>query len=121
MTAIRCPIVIASTWSWVTYIVVIPSRCVQLDQLEPRLDAQLRVEVGERLVHQERVRLADDRARERDALPLPAGELARVALQQLLEREDPGRAADGARRSRPCAFFAIWSGKAMFLNTVMCG
>ena len=68
---------------------------VQLDQLQPGLDPQLRVEVRERLVHQERIRLADDRARERDALPLPAGELARVAVQQLVERQDPGGAADG--------------------------
>ena len=37
------------------------------------LDAQLRVEVGKRLVHQQHVRLDDDGAGERDALLLAAG------------------------------------------------
>ena len=49
------------------------------------LDAQLGVEVRERLVHEEDRRLADDRPAERDALPLAAGELLRLALEELLE------------------------------------
>ncbi len=49
--------------------------------LGAHLHAQARVEVRERLVHQEDPRLADDRAAHRDALALAAGELARLALR----------------------------------------
>ena len=61
--------------------------------LDPRdlgahLDAHLRVEVRERLVHQERHRLAHDRAAHRDALALAAGEVARPLLQHVGEPED---------------------------------
>ena len=55
--------------------------------LDPHLEAELRVEVRQRLVHQERLRLPDDRARERDPLPLAAGQLARAAVEQLVEPE----------------------------------
>ena len=49
--------------------------------LGPGLDPQLGVEVGERLVHEEDGRLADDRPAERDALALAASELLRLALR----------------------------------------
>ena len=55
--------------------------------LGAHLDAQLRVEVRERLVHQERLRLADDRAAHRHALPLAARERARLLAERLLEPE----------------------------------
>ena len=89
--------------------------------LGPHLHAQLRVEVGERLVHQERARLADDRPAHRDPLALAAGEVRRLAVEVL------GR---GRGSSPPCSTFssisasstfAIFSGKAMFSRTVMCG
>ena len=60
---------------------------VELLQLRARLDAELRVEVGERLVHQEDRRLPRDRASDGHALPLATGELFRLALQQLREAE----------------------------------
>jgi hypothetical protein len=64
------------------------------------LDPQRRVEVRERLVHQERGRPAHERAAERDALPLAAGELARMLVEERGEaerRRDPlGRRARGA-------------------------
>ena len=41
------------------------------------------------------MRLPHDRPGERDALPLPAGELLREALQQILQSEDPGGTANG--------------------------
>ena len=75
-------------------------RALQLAQLEARLEAQLGVEVGERLVEQEEARLADDRARERDALLLAARELARRSLQQVADADLGGGAGDRARRSR---------------------
>ena len=58
------------------------------------LDAQLGVEVGQRLVHEEHGGLADDRPAEGDALALAAGELLGLAVEQLLELEDPGRLVD---------------------------
>ena len=60
---------------------------LQPQDLGARLDAQRCVEVRERLVHQERLRLADDRAPERDALALAAGELPRLALEEVAELE----------------------------------
>ncbi len=57
---------------------------------EPRLErcdvgahlhTELRVEVRERLVHEEDARVAHDRAAHRYALPLAAGQLARLALE----------------------------------------
>jgi hypothetical protein len=71
-----------------------------LQPLDERLDlaahrhAQLRVEVRQRFVHQERLRLPDDRATHRDALPLAAAELLRLAVEQCLDREQLGRLPD---------------------------
>ena len=70
--------------------------------LEPRdlrahLHAQLRVEVRERLVHQERLRLAHDRAAHRDALALAAGERARLALRGTARGRGPARRPGRAR------------------------
>ena len=67
--------------------------------LDPRhlgahLHAQLGVEVRQRLVHQERLRVADDRAPHRDALALAAGQVRRLALEVVGEVEDLGRLVD---------------------------
>ena len=70
-----------------------PEALVESRDLGAGLDAELRVEVGQRLVHQEHGRLADDRPAERDALALAAGQLARLLLE-VLEVEDPGRVLD---------------------------
>ena len=59
--------------------------------LGAHLHAELGVEVGERLVHQERRRLAHDRAAHRDPLPLAARERLRLALEVRLEIEDARR------------------------------
>ena len=64
---------------------------LQPGDLGSHLRAQLRVEVGERLVHQERLRLADDRPSHRHALPLPARERPRLALQQPVQTEQRRR------------------------------
>ena len=58
---------------------------VQPADFEPHLLAQIGVEVGQRLVEQQRLRFDDQRARQRHALLLPAGELAGIALRQRLE------------------------------------
>ena len=60
------------------------------------LDAQLGVEVGERLVHEEHGRLAHDGASERDALALAAGQLLGLAVEQVLELDGLSRLLDPA-------------------------
>ena len=62
---------------------------MQARELRPHSDPELRVEVRERLVHQERLRLAHDRATHRDALPLAARERSRPPVEQLLEPQQP--------------------------------
>ena len=67
---------------------------LQRRDLAPHLDPQLRVEVRERLVHQEGRRLANDRPAHRHPLALAAGELARLALEQVAHSKDLGRLGD---------------------------
>ena len=55
--------------------------------LGAHLSAQLRVQVRQRLVEQEGVRLADDGATHRHPLALPAGEVRRLAVEVLGELE----------------------------------
>ncbi len=52
-------------------------------ELRPHLRPELGVEIRQRLVHQEHLRLPDDRPPERDPLALPAGQLRRCPFQQL--------------------------------------
>ena len=63
---------------------------VEGGDLGPHLHAELGVEVGERLVEEEDLRLADDRAAEGDALPLAAGELAGAAIEHAGDAEGLG-------------------------------
>src|SRR6185437_12325946 len=64
-----------------------PDSLLEALDLEPRRGAQLGVEVRQRLVEQQRGRLAHQRAGERDALTLAAGELARLAIEQPRDAE----------------------------------
>jgi hypothetical protein len=59
--------------------------------LRAHLHAQLGVEVRERLVHQERLRVAHDRAAHGHALPLAAGELRGLAVEVLCQVEHAAR------------------------------
>ena len=70
---------------------------LQLMDLGAHLHPQLRIEVRERLVHQEGLRLADDRAPHGDALALTAGESARLALEEVLDLEDARRPLNALR------------------------
>ena len=90
-------------------------------ELDLHLLAELQVERAERLVEQEHLGLVDDRARERDALALPARQLHRLAA---------ARARTGARcraPARPCAAaparatLRTRSPYSTFSSTVMCG
>ena len=81
-----------------------PERRVQLGEFEAHLHAQLRVEIGERLVEQEHLGLAHQRAADRDPLPLAAGEFGRAAVEQRLELQnvrdfERPRVLDFARRA----------------------
>jgi predicted dehydrogenase len=69
---------------------------LQARNLRAHLHAQLRIEVRQRLVHQEHGGLADDRPAHRDALALAAGKLGGPAVEVLLEVEDPRRVQDAA-------------------------
>ena len=85
-----------------------PELALQRCDLGSRGDAKLRIEVRERLVHQEDARLADDRAAHRDPLALPARELARLPLEEVLDVEDlrrcPNALGDlGLRYASPSA------------------
>jgi hypothetical protein len=70
---------------------------LEVPELDPHPQLQQAIEVAERLVEEQRLRLRDEDARERDPLLLPAREGARLALRQRrqadhverLERELP--------------------------------
>ena len=64
---------------------------VQGGDFDAHMDAQLGVEVGERLVEQKHVGLADDGAADGDTLALPAGQFAREAVEQGVELQGGGR------------------------------
>ena len=66
---------------------------MQLADFGAHLHAHLRVEVRQRLVEEERLRLADDRAADGHALALAAGQGLGLALEQGLDAEDVGRLA----------------------------
>ena len=76
---------------------------VQLRELRAHRHAQLRVEVRERLVHQERLRLAHDRPAHRDALALAARERRRLAVEQLVEPERLRDLVDAPAATPPSA------------------
>jgi hypothetical protein len=63
----------------------------QLGQLQPGAHAQGGVEVGQRLVEQEQVRLLDDGPADGDALALAARQLAGLGRQEALDLQDAGR------------------------------
>ncbi len=73
---------------------------LQVDELDLQLLAQLRVERGERLVEQQHRRMRDERARDRDALLLPAGQLVRIAP---VEADEPNVLERGLDARLPLA------------------
>ena len=70
----------ASSWSWVTNNVVMPSRCCSRADLLAQLQPDLGVQRGQRLVEQQHPRLDGERPGQRDPLLLAAGQLVRVLL-----------------------------------------
>ena len=74
---------------------------VQAAHLEAHLLAQIGVEIGQRLVEQQRLRLDDQRARQRDALLLAARQLAGIAVGERLEPRG------GEDRARACGAIVV--------------
>ena len=66
---------------------------LQPRDLGPHLATQLGVEVGQRLVEEERLGVPDDRPAHRDSLPLTTGQVAGLALEVLVELQRLGRVA----------------------------
>ena len=67
---------------------------LELDELGTRLGAELGVEIRERLVHEERLGLPDDRPRQCDPLALATGHLGRPAIEHLGQLESLGHLLD---------------------------
>ncbi len=67
---------------------------VHLLDLGAHLDAQFGVEIGQRLVEQEDLGVADDGAAHRDTLALPARQLLRPAAEQVGDVENAGGILD---------------------------
>ncbi len=63
---------------------------MKLADLGSHRDAQLGVQIGQRFVEQEQLGLAHDRPPHRHALPLAAGQLLGLAVQQVVEPENVG-------------------------------
>ena len=70
---------------------------LDVHQLELGLLSQLLVERAERLVEKQHLRLLGERAGERHALALAAGELARIAPGELLELDEAQHLTDAVR------------------------
>ncbi len=74
---------------------------VEALELGPHLDTQFRVQVGERLVHQEGLWVAHQGAAEGNALRPTAGELLRAAFEQMAKLEEFGGLVDASLDSSP--------------------
>ena len=94
---------------------------MQRADLDLHVLAQLFVEGRERLVHQDQLRLEDDRAGERDALLLAAGELVDAALAEACQLHQRQRGLDPSARSRRERTRRAFSGKATLSATLICG
>jgi len=73
---------------------VTPSWCCRASISARILHPQLRVQVRQRLIHQERLRLADDRPTHHHPLPLTTGQVLGFAVQQRGQREPVGGLLD---------------------------
>ena len=93
---------------------------LDLLELDLHLLAQLEVERAERLVEQQHRRPVHQRAGERDALALAAGQLAGLALAVVAET-DPVQRLGRARRRSALPTFLTLSPYSTFSPTLMCG
>ncbi len=96
MIAIRSPILIASSMSWVTKRTVLRTSRLQAQELVLQALAVDRVDRPEGLVHQHHQRVGGERPGDADALLLAAGELRRVAVAELGVEADQLQQLGGA-------------------------
>ena len=104
-TGARCDSVrSACRGSCVTITMVVPSRCCRSCRMRHDLVAHLRVEVARGLVGEQQAGPADDGARDRDALLLPARELRREVVHARAEPDalERRRAPPAAARRPTC-------------------
>ena len=94
---------------------------MQILDLGAHLHPQLCVEVRQRFVEQEHLRIADDRPPHRHALALTARQLPRITAEELAEPEDAGLGATSLLDLCPSTRPASVSENAMLSYTVMCG
>ena len=87
----------AMVGSWVTITIVLPPRCSSSKRFEDFPPGRA-VEVAGGLVGKEERRPRDERARDRDALALAAGQLVGAVVEPLAET-DPLERAPGERRA----------------------
>ena len=97
-----------------------PELVLQGVDLGAHLHPELGVQVGQRFVHQERLRLPDDSPAHGDPLPLAAGQVLGFAVQQGGQREPVGGLPTRLRISS-LGIRIIFRAKPMFCPTVMCG
>ncbi len=94
---------------------------LQLLELDAHALAQLGVEIGQRLVEQQDVGLDHQRARQRDALLLAAGQFVRIAALEPGQVDQRQRLLDLALAPRRAGTLRIFRPNTTFSNTVLCG
>ena len=93
----------------------------QLLDFEAHFLAKLRVEIRQGLVEQEDSRPVDKRARQADALLLPAGKLSRIPIAQLVHAHQPQRVRDPLSALGMREVADHQAGNPRFHSTVRCG
>ena len=93
---------------------------LQCRDLRTGLHTELCIEVGERLIHEEDLRLANDCTAHGDALALATGESLRLAVEELGEIEDLGGLLN-ALANLVLRGAGDLQAKPMLSATVMCG
>ena len=73
---------------------IVRPQLLELGDQVPELPARLGIEAGRRLVEKDQVRIADDRAGEREPLLLSAGQLADARIALLVELDDMDHVVD---------------------------
>ena len=110
---------------------------LEFGEFSAHVDAQFRIQVGERFVHEERLRMAHHCAAESDTLTLSAGKLGGATIELAFDRScsatlrtsrpichdappPRGKCFTKGRRSKRLSR-AIVNGNAILSNTVICG
>ena len=101
--------------------VVMPKPPLDLAQLRAHALAQHRVEIRERLVEQQDRRLDDQRARQRDALALSAGQLVGKPLLDAGQTDDVEHRAARASAISALGDLAHPQAEATLSKMVLCG